>query len=350
MSNPYLDRPDFSFWKTAVAQKNWMDLIPITNQKSEISRDMNISAAGSCFAQKVASYIKSNDAINFVELESVSEDQPLFSAKYGNIYTTRQLYELILEAESDQVDVTCPVKREDGRYVDVFRPFVEKEGYETEKEVIQERSVHLAKVRQMFRESDVFVFTLGLTEAWVSKESGRTYPVCPGVFTNDAPADFVNYGYEDVAADLVACIKLITAINPDIKIIVTVSPVPLTATYTDDHVMTATTYSKSILRAVCGAVSGSYANVSYFPSYEIVTNPFRDGFAFEDNKRSVKQDAVEVVMSAFEYGYFEADIRTNSLPVKAANEQIPDIDIGAESTVEDEPICDDVLIEKSVGF
>ena len=90
MSNPYLDRPDFSFWKTAVAQKNWMDLIPITNQKSEISRDMNISAAGSCFAQKVASYIKSNDAINFVELESVSEDQPLFSAKYGNclLYTS----------------------------------------------------------------------------------------------------------------------------------------------------------------------------------------------------------------------------------------------------------------------
>ena len=346
MNNPYLEIPDTSFWKKAVAQKQSEEMIPISNPLGLIERDMNISAAGSCFAQKVASFIKSNDVVNFIELESVSEGQPLYSAKYGNVYTTRQLYELIKEAESDCVDETCAVRRDDGRYVDVFRPFVEDDGYETEEAVIHERSHHLGKVRQMFRESDVFVFTLGLTEAWISEETGRTFPVCPAIYTDDVTSTFVNYNYEEVCSDLKLCVETITAINPDIKIIVTVSPVPLTATYTDQHVMSATSFSKSVLRTVCGAVSDSYANVNYFPSYEIVVNPFRDGLAFEENMRSVKKEVVDQVMNAFQFGFFDHDIQTLE---QTTNQKIALSD-QCDISSNDEPICDDVLVEKSVGF
>jgi len=351
MSNPYLNRPEHSFWKTAVAKKEWSELKPISEQLAIIKRDTKIAAAGSCFAQKVATYIKSNEAIEFVELESVSPGQPIFSARYGNIYTTRQLLELIQEAESGEADSTCAVQREDGKFVDVYRPFVEEDGFDNAEEVINARVEHLAKVRQMFRESDVFVFTLGLTEAWVSKKSGRTFPVCPGIFTEEVDSEFVNYGFQDVLNDLGRCVELINAINANINIIVTVSPVPLTATYTDDHVMSATSYSKSVLRAVCGEIVDLFSNVHYFPSFEIVVNPYRDGNAFENNKRSVTQEIVDVVMQTFEYGFLESDIHSQ-LTAKVAKSNITPITTSGQDSDEliDEPVCDDVKIEKSIGF
>ena len=39
---------------------------------------------------------------------------------------------------------------------------------------------HLDCVLAAFRQASVFVFTLGLTEAWVSRADGAVFPACPG--------------------------------------------------------------------------------------------------------------------------------------------------------------------------
>jgi hypothetical protein len=83
------------------------------------------------------------------------------------------------------------------------------------------------------------------------------------------------------------------------KFLVTVSPVPLTATATGAHVEVATAYSKAVLRAVAGQVSDQAQNVDYFPSYEIITSPNNRGVYFEANKRSVSNLGVETAMSLF---------------------------------------------------
>ena len=74
MTNPYKDRADTSFWKTAVATKEWSEITAVSVSQELVKQGMKVSAAGSCFAQKVASYIKSNKAIDFVELEEVTGD------------------------------------------------------------------------------------------------------------------------------------------------------------------------------------------------------------------------------------------------------------------------------------
>ena len=81
--------------------------------------------------------------------------------------------------------------------------------------------------------------------------------------------------------------------------LLTVSPVPLTATASDKHVLTATTYSKSVLRAVAGELYDRYADIDYFPSYEIVASPWSRGFFYESNMRSVNAGGVSVVMQTF---------------------------------------------------
>ena len=82
------------------------------------------------------------------------------------------------------------------------------------------------------------------------------------------------------------------------KIILTVSPVPLTATASGCHVLTSTVYSKSTLRAIAGLWSDK-PFVDYFPSYELVTNPRMHSTLFADNLRSVRDETVEIVMKHF---------------------------------------------------
>ncbi|GAB2794436.1 GSCFA domain-containing protein [Rhabdobacter roseus] len=65
--------------------------------------------------------------------------------------------------------------------------------------------------------------------------------------------------------------KLIRALRLDLKIVLTVSPVR----HTRDTIPL-NQVSKSILRVACHALSQTFPNVTYFPSYEIMVDELRD--------------------------------------------------------------------------
>lgn len=121
----------------------------------------------------------------------------------------------------------------------------------------------------MFQNSSVFVFTLGLTETWRAVADGAAFPVAPGVVSDAVapePYEFHNFTYAEVTADLNRFLEDLRHVNLAVRVVLTVSPVPLTATYTDEHVLVATTHSKSILRAACSAAEAAFDFVYYFPS------------------------------------------------------------------------------------
>src|SRR6202043_1490050 len=94
-------------------------------------------------------------------------------------------------------------------------------------------------------------------------------------------------------------VATITSVNPSVRFLLTVSPVPLTATKSGAHVLVATMHSKSILRAVAGQLAQQRANVDYFPSYEIISSPCFGGWFFETNRREVSAAGVNFVMDTF---------------------------------------------------
>jgi hypothetical protein len=94
-------------------------------------------------------------------------------------------------------------------------------------------------------------------------------------------------------------VSSISEINPKLRFILTVSPVPLTATASGDHVLVATTRSKSILRGVCAALADEFDNLDYFPSYEIITAPNARSMFYDANLRSVTPLGVQTVMGTF---------------------------------------------------
>ncbi|WP_370205029.1 GSCFA domain-containing protein [Pararhodobacter marinus] len=269
-----------------------------------------IATAGSCFAQHIGrnlrekgfAYLDAEPAPAQVSPALASEyGYGMYSARYGNIYTARQLLQLLQRANGSFRPTEDYWIKGDG-VVDPFRPTIEPEPFGSVEELRAVRAGHLDCVAGLLRDADVFVFTLGLTEAWLSKTDGACYPLCPGtvagVFDETVHA-FRNLDYTEVRADMEAFIAGVRDINPKMRFLLTVSPVPLAATATDTQVAVATAYSKSVLRAVAGDLVVAHEFIDYFPSFEIITSPFMRGYFFQPDGREILPRGVEHVMSVF---------------------------------------------------
>ena len=156
----------------------------------------------------------------------------------------------------------------------------------------------------MLEELDVFIFTLGLTECWQHTISGTIFPLAPGteagVF-NPEMHQFWNSSHGEALNDLEKLMKSLERIREGraYRLLLTVSPVPLTATASSDHVLTATSRSKATLRSVAAELCDRHKHVAYFPAYELIHHPNRSSSPFTDNLRNIRADAVAEVMRVF---------------------------------------------------
>lgn len=309
--SPYASLPAKHFWRQAVANVSPGQVDPVDAPAFRIDLQTIVATAGSCFAQHISRQLKKR-GFNHLLAEpapagtSASEAARLnygvYSARYGNLYTTRQLLQLLQRARGGFTPREPAWQRNDGRWVDPFRPEIVPEGFPDAASVETARAEHLAAVRRMFETVEVFIFTLGLTEAWRSREDGAVFPLAPGVVAgafDPARHEFVNFGIAEVQADLDEFLRLLREINPRVRVLLTVSPVPLVASYEDRHVLVSTTYSKSVLRVAAEEAARRHPGCAYFPSYEIVTGSFNRGAYFEADLRSVNAAGVDHVMRLF---------------------------------------------------
>ena len=315
--NPYRGLAASQYWRSGVAEVGPGQFDPVTSVKFQITSHDAVSTLGSCFAQHLARHIKDSGLRYMVtepllETEEQTEQAAMmatqFSARYGNIYTTRQALQLLDRANG--WETADDVWERNGRYFDAFRPHVRAGGFATIEELRDARIAHLQAVKRVFTESDVVVFTLGLTEAWMSTMDGAVYPTAPGVIAGSQDNSrhvFQNFSYPEVLSDLLDWCQRVREMNSNVRILLTVSPVPLNATYMPRNVWTSTTYSKAVLRAVAGDVATELSYVDYFPSYEIITSPQAHGRYFEDDLREVTSVGVKHVMRVFDRHYVLRD-------------------------------------------
>ena len=350
-SNFYSKQPSKAFWRAAVAEKHFFDLDEIW-QPIALKPEESIATAGSCFAQHVGRAIKARGA-NYLDLEpppphfnDVVEAQRhgfgLFSCRYGNIYTSRQLNQLFLEAFGKRRPMEF-VWKKGRRFFDALRPSVDPVGHDTYEDVALMRERHLSAVRRMFESVDLFVFTMGLTEGWESKKDGTMYPSIPGAICGEYTESgyaFHNLRFDEIYADMKVFWTSLKRINKQAKLLLTVSPVPLVATATSNHVLPATVYSKSVLRAVAGDLAQDLPDVHYFPSFELISSHPSRGMFFSGNLRDVNSAGVEYVMSHF----FRA---APSLAGSHGTNAVPKT--GQQHSQKYEIICDEEALDQSAS-
>ncbi|HJZ56123.1 MAG TPA: GSCFA domain-containing protein, partial [Gemmataceae bacterium] len=226
----------------------------------------------------------------------------VFSARYGNVYTALQLLQLFETCMGRREPADAVWRSPDGRWFDLLRPRVQPDGFASRDELLTDRVHHRRAVRRMFEVLDVFVFTLGLTEAWVARADGTVYPVAPGCGAGEFSPDryaLHNFTAGEVAAHLGEFLAGLRAVNPAARVVLTVSPVPLAATAGPRHVLQATAYSKAALRVATEEVVTAWPGVAYFGSYEIITATGRAHEYFAADRRTVTPAGVGRVMEVF---------------------------------------------------
>lgn len=326
LKHPYVDLPLNAYWRSGVAETSPFKLEGIYKKKFDISKSARIATAGSCFAQHVGRALKQR-GFNVLDFEPPPIGLPtnlhsdygfsMYSARYGNIYTVAHLLQLAKEAFGE-IQLEEGIWTKADRFFDAFRPTVEKGGYRSSKEISLHRYQHLLRVKKLFLEADIFVVTLGLTEAWVHKNTETVYPTAPGTIAgvyDPSVYQFRNFEYTDILSDFSKFQSLVASYRhgkKPLKYIITVSPVPLTATASEHHILIASTYSKAVLRAVAGKLRDSCQDVDYFPSYEIITNVANRGGFYERNLRTVTTLGVKTVMQHFFLEHDAAAIKENS--------------------------------------
>lgn len=340
--HPYRRQPSQAFWQNAIENTHPLDITDWYKRKFSLS-NQRIATAGSCFAQHIGRelrdkgfrYVDTEPAPGFLQpVRRPEYGYGMYSARYGNIYTSRQLLQLAQRALGELQPAERVWCKGDG-FVDPFRPTIEPTPYTTTEEVEFSRQDHLKRVVEVFENTDVFVFTLGLTEAWLANEDGAAFPLCPGTSAggmyDDKKYKFVNLNFAQIRADLESFFTRLRAVNGNMRFMLTVSPVPLMATATDNQVMVATSYSKSVLRAVAGYLADKYPYVDYFPSYEIISAHVMRGEFYNPDMRSVSKHGVDHVMKQF----FKEHEPPQKIPRKRVLRQEED---------PDDLVCDEELL------
>ena len=171
--------------------------------------------------------------------------------------------------------------------------------------------------------SDCVTITLGLIECWYDQKLE--------IYIQESPAK--NLGLMKAVKDQVFFVRLtqtqclefvnksldlLKELNPDADILMTVSPVPLDATFTEEDVITANSHSKSVLRSTVGEIVAENPNIGYFPSYESIMLT-RDWSVFEADLRHVTDEAIGQLVIDLSGSYFSTE---NPEVVEALKERL----------------------------
>ncbi len=350
VKHPYKQAPTYTKWRQAVAEVPAAEVDPGVGFPFRLTPRDKVATAGSCFSQHIGRALKARGFAFLVTepphpfVGNVADQLAYtqFSARYGNVYTARQMLQLVQRAEGLFVPADRAWEGPDGGWFDPYRPTVQPGGFLSTEELEADRARHLGRVRTMLRELDYLVFTLGLTEVWTAVEDGAAYPLCPGVAAGAFDPDLhhlVDLGVDDVVADIEAFFALIRAVNNRAKLILTVSPVAIAASVRDRHVLVSNAWSKSVLRVAADIAARRHPDtVAYFPSYEMITGAHARSAYVLDDLRTVSEAGVAQAMSAFARHALDATGGAREEPAGRGRDAL--VDVGAFVRAE----CDEVML------
>jgi hypothetical protein len=243
-----------------------------------LSSDDSVITVGSCFARELRSYLQE------LGFESKSFWVP---AGLNNSFA-------ILDFVS-----WCVTGRETGRG---FRYDETDDREIREWKPEHEREAYL----QGLRDAGAFVFTLGLAEVWQDRETGEVFwrGVPRSIFDAERH-EFRLSTVEENEENLTQVIELIRSVNPNAPIVLTLSPVPLAATFRGISCVTADCVSKSVLRVALDRVMAQgLESVYYWPSFEVVRwlgshLPWRFYGTEDHHTRVVPRYVVAEIIDAF---------------------------------------------------
>lgn len=290
--------PHALYWPDPTDQndrRHLFDEMPFVAPRQILDRKTAIGSAGSCFATEIAQHLRAN-GFNYI----VTEPNDVACANWGIIFNTASFRQLIEVAYGLRERPRLLWVHQGDQGTEYRDPFREDVAYTRIEDYEPDRRRHLAAARAALDAVKVFVITLGVNETWALRNEDWVLSRVPWNMAPHLTERRVPTVAENVA-DLEKMLAAWSHFNPDVHLVVTVSPVPLHATFRAEthHVIAANQLSKATLLLAADEFCRNHPDrTSYFPSYELVMNCAPT--PFQPDLRHVTRDTVGRVMTMFE--------------------------------------------------
>jgi hypothetical protein len=255
------------------------------------AKGSSIFTLGSCFARSVEEKLPgfSFPTLRMAVPQSEREGRPNGILNEYNPGTMCQRIEHTAKGES--FGDLCITPDRDG-YLDLLLP-----EYVTPatKERLLERRAEVDSVYVALPSCEAVIVTLDLVEAWYDNASGlylNRVPPAGFLLADRGRFEMHILDVNEVQLLLERMVKALRSMGM-IKILLTVSPAPMEATYSGKDCAMANIYSKSVLVVSANNLSRLHPEVDYFPGYEIVMSAGPE--FYEADYAHVRDDVVELV-------------------------------------------------------
>lgn len=307
---------DLSDFPEDASRRIFDDLAAITPTYTgpKLRADSKVFAMGSCFAREIERALVVKGA-NVVSVDS-SMERDEFRDPAGKVrdgffhrFTPRAIAQEF-EACFDQLPGWSPrslvFPAGDERFLDLN--YWQVAGADDSGRAVDIRRDIARTLVRRAAEADVVIITLGLIEAWLHKPTGffANFTTAPFLARHRNDFELHLIGVEETIECLAAIDRILREHHAtgNYQLVVTVSPVPLSATFTDKDIIVANMDSKATLRAAAAAFVEQNDHAHYFPSYEIVlySNTKR---AWRPDRMHVRGAMISHILSTFVGAYYE---------------------------------------------
>jgi hypothetical protein len=265
---------------------------PKLEPKFSLDRQGHVFTTGSCFARNVERALVAA-GIDVVNAPSQLGVDPGFLNRY-NAFAIWQEFDMALESGYDE-SLCVWANEKPSKWID----YTSYGAFPTKEELLAVR-LKILDSHKRIADCGLLILTLGLVEAWYDKELGKYLNITPSDGVRKEPERYECHvlDYNDNVEFVERVVSLVRRRSPGLRIMMTVSPVPLVATFSGPDVAVRNAYSKCTLRSVADHFTSKYDFVDYFPSYEMVMLTAPE-FAWLPDRRHVRRELIAEITSLF---------------------------------------------------
>ena len=261
----------------------------LTSYTSNISISLTdkILTLGSCFSDAIGGQLNASKISSAVN-------------PYGVIYNPDSLHKVIRYTTLSQV----PSKNTYVQREDVFLNYdFHSELSSLDKHNLQERlRIIIETTNSFLKKTQWLIITYGTAWVYERNDTGEIVANChkmpQGEFTK------LLLTQKKILESFESMYEGLKSINPNINIILTVSPVR----HLKDT-LELNSVSKSILRTACHTLTEQYKDVDYFPAYEIMMDDLRDYRFYKSDMIHPTEAAEEYIWQKFGEKYFDGKLK-----------------------------------------
>lgn len=289
-------------------------LVPTITPSFRLDTTKPVFTIGSCFAREIEEVLLRRSVPLPLRRFSVSKEEwPYLASGLLNEYHPGTMNQRIEAAYSPRAWPEETAEPAEGGFLDLLM----SQGGPVARGRLLERRDEIDGIYTHLPTSDAVVITLGFVEAWFDSLTGcwlNRMPSPRSLKTGKGRFRFVRFEYDEACSLMERAIARIVDHRPDVKILLSVSPVPLQSTFSGDDCVVANSHSKAVLRLCATRLTRRFRQVDYFPSFEMVTSS--GPRALKIDLVHVKPEFIERVMDVMFKHYVDgpADVAGQGAP------------------------------------